>query len=119
MEFFHDARRIRDEPTDVKKSPYWLLVRVGCEQAALPFPEAEYTFHPKRKWRFDWAWVKQRVALEIDGGVWVQGRHARGSGLVKEHEKMNAAAALGWRIFRCTPQNVGNLALYAQLKEAL
>ena len=82
-------------------------------------PEAEHKFHDTRKWRFDFAWVKQKVALEVDGGVWVQGRHSRGSGLVKEHEKMNHAAALGYLVFRCTPQSVTDLAVYGLIKEAL
>ncbi len=64
--------------------------------------QREYRFHPTRKWRFDFADVKHRIAVEIDGGVWVQGRHTRGSGFVKDAEKLNEAAALGFRILRYT-----------------
>lgn len=75
-----------------------------CVGAGLPKPEAEYVFAPPRKWRFDWAFVAEKVALEIDGGAWIGGRHTSGSGFIKDMEKKNAAALLGWRIFYCTPR---------------
>jgi very-short-patch-repair endonuclease len=62
--------------------------------------EREFRFHPTRKWRFDAAFPEARVALEIEGGVWVRGRHNRASGFLKDMEKYNEAAALGWRVIR-------------------
>lgn len=70
--------------------------------------EKEFTFHPSRKWRFDYAWPKRKVAVEVEGAVWVQGRHTRGSGYVKDMEKYNEAAILGWRLIRVTPEMVRN-----------
>jgi very-short-patch-repair endonuclease len=65
-----------------------------------PIPEQEYQFHPERKWRFDFAWPAQLIAVEIDGGQWMRlrggGRHNRDV----DREKLNAAAVLGWRILR-------------------
>jgi hypothetical protein len=69
-------------------------------------PEFEYRFHPERKWRFDLAWPAAKVALEIDGAVWSGGRHTRGSGWLKDTEKLNAAACLGWRMLRCMPKDL-------------
>lgn len=68
----------------------------------LPQPMRELRFHPTRKWRFDWAWPEQRVALEVDGGRYALagGRHATDA----DHEKLNAAAALGWRVLHVSPQ---------------
>ncbi|ANN74594.1 hypothetical protein BAU08_05755 [Bordetella bronchialis] len=60
----------------------------------------EYRFAPPRLWRFDFAWPELKLAVEIEGGVWTQGGHTRGAGYVKNLEKYNAAAALGWRLFR-------------------
>lgn len=71
-----------------------------CRAFDLPEPVAEYRFHPVRKWRFDWAWPERKIAVEVDGGVWVQGRHNRGSGYLADMEKLNAAAEAGWRVFR-------------------
>lgn len=65
---------------------------------------AEHRFHPVRKWRFDYAWPDKRVALEVEGGAWIQGRHTRGAGFVKDLEKYNTAAAAGWTVIRVTPQ---------------
>ena len=49
---------------------------------------AEFYFAlPERRWRSDLAWPDVRVALEIDGGTWVNGRHNRASSIFKEMEK--------------------------------
>lgn len=74
----------------------------------LPKPESEHRFAPPRKWRFDYAWPSCKVALEIEGGAWIQGRHTRGAGYVKDMAKYSEAAILGWRILRVTPQQVQN-----------
>ena len=63
-------------------------------------PEREYRFHPKRRWRFDFAWPDLKIAVEIEGGVWTGGRHVRGAGFVKDCEKYNAAVEEGWRVLR-------------------
>lgn len=72
----------------------------------LPLPIQEYKFHPKRKWRMDYAWLEQKIALEVEGGVWSQGRHTRGSGFIKDMEKYNEAAVMGFRIIRCVPADL-------------
>lgn len=77
-----------------------------CRAAGLPEPIAEFRFAPPRKWRFDWALVDQKLAIEVQGGLFVQGRHSRGAALLKEHEKLNTAASLGWRVFFVTPQTL-------------
>lgn len=73
--------------------------------------ELEHKFAaPLRKWRFDAAiWRGQeKVALEVDGGVWTQGRHTRGAGWLKDAEKINTAAVLGWRVLHVTPDTIGD-----------
>ena len=52
----------------------------------------EYRFHPTRKWRFDAAFPSEKVAVEIEGGVWKYGRHNRASGFLNDMEKYNEAA---------------------------
>jgi len=63
---------------------------------------AEYRFAPSRRWRFDCAWPSQRVAVELEGGVYNQGRHTRGAGYAADCEKYNTAALLGWVVLRFT-----------------
>jgi hypothetical protein len=77
-----------------------------CVAAGLPEPVAEYRFAPPRRWRFDFAWTEHKVALEVDGGVFTNGRHTRGAGVLKDMEKLNTAAIAGWRVVRCTPQQL-------------
>ena len=60
----------------------------------------EYRFHPTRKWRFDFCWPEQRLAVEIEGSVWTNGRHTRGSGFIADTEKYNTATLMGWRVLR-------------------
>ena len=75
----------------------------------LPEPVREHVFDEGgRKWRFDLAWVEQRVACEIDGGVFMAGggRHQRGTGFTEDAEKSNAAVMQGWRLYRFTPAHI-------------
>ncbi len=57
-------------------------------------------------WRMDFAWPDALLAVEMDGGGFVGGRHGRGVGIEKDCEKYSSAAALGWRLIRCTPRQV-------------
>ena len=63
-------------------------------------PVREYAFAKPRRWRFDFAWPDQKLAVEVEGGVWANGRHTRGSGFVADTEKYNTAALLGWKVLR-------------------
>jgi len=71
-------------------------------------PETEYKFHPKRKWRLDYAWPDSKLAVEIEGGIWIRGRHNRALGFLKDKEKYNALAHMRWHLLRFTPQEEKN-----------
>lgn len=70
----------------------------------LPEPEREYRFakdlEPPRLWRFDFAWPEVRLAVEVEGGVWANGRHTRPKGYAEDLKKYNTAVQLGWRVLR-------------------
>lgn len=74
----------------------------------LPLPQREYFFHPQRLWRFDYAWPTLLLAVEIDGAVYTQGRHTRGSGFEEDCVKINEATLLGWRVLRFTTGQVNS-----------
>lgn len=93
------------------------LIHLKAEQ--LPAPEREYRFHGQRRWRFDFAWPDQMLAVEIEGGIWTNGRHTRGSGYEADAEKYNAAAELGWTVLRFTPRFVRSGEALAQVKRVL
>jgi len=70
-------------------------------------PTKEHRFHPDtKKWRFDFAWEDVKVAVEIEGGIWTNGRHTRGKGFIEDCDKYNAAAELGWAVFRFTEKHL-------------
>ena len=69
----------------------------------------EYKFHSTRKWRFDFAHPEKLIGAEIEGGSWIKGRHTRGMGYIKDMEKYNAAALMGWRVLRYTPQQTAEM----------
>lgn len=72
----------------------------------MPAPEREYRFAPPRRWRFDFAWPEQWVAVEVEGGAFVGGRHTRGAAFEKDAEKHSEATAMGWRVLRVTPAQI-------------
>lgn len=90
----------------MRTSPLEAEMALQIRAAGLPVPVREHRFHPSRRWRFDFAWPEHMVSLEIDGATWTGGRHTRGSGYHADCEKLNEAAALGWRVFRATSSMV-------------
>jgi hypothetical protein len=90
-----------------------------CKSFGIPAPVPEYRFHPTRKWRADYAWPAAKIILEVEGGVWTKGRHTRGAGFLKDCEKYNAAALLGYRVLRVTPKTLESTETMDMLREAL
>lgn len=74
--------------------------------AGLPAPVREYRFHARRRWRFDLAFERERVAVEVEGGAFVRGRHNRGAGYREDCRKYNEAVRHGWRVLRFLPEMV-------------
>lgn len=68
----------------------------------------EHEFHPERKWRFDFFLPAVGVAIEVEGGVWIEGggRHNRGKGFLGDLEKYNSAQAMGFKVLRFTPDQL-------------
>jgi very-short-patch-repair endonuclease len=90
-----------------------------CRAIGLPQPETEVKFHPTRKWRFDYAWPDKKIACEVEGAIYVRGRHSRGAGMEKDMEKYNAAALLGWRVIRVSTGHVKSGLAVTWLEQAL
>jgi len=85
----------------------------------LPDAQRELCFMTGRKWRFDFAWPAERLAVEIEGGVWSRGRHTRGVGFTEDCDKYNCAALAGWTVLRYTEQHVQDWTAAHQVAEAL
>jgi very-short-patch-repair endonuclease len=102
----------------MKDNNYPIFVAL-LKQQGLPDPEAEYKFLKNRKFKFDYAYPEKKIAIEIEGGLWIKGRHNRASGYIKDMEKYNLAALNGWRILRYTPQQTTSEKTIKQIQEIL
>ncbi len=86
-------------PQRLQRSPLEVLLAWQMDAAGLLYA-SEYRFHESRKWRVDFAFERARLAVEVEGGGWVNGRHNRGAGMEKDMEKYNALTLAGWRLLR-------------------
>lgn len=66
----------------------------------------EYRFDDKRRWRIDYAIVEKKIAIEVEGGAYTNGRHTRPSGFIADMEKYNELTRAGWRLIRVTPDDL-------------
>ena len=79
----------------------------------------EYKFWPQRKFRFDFAFVDERIAVEVDGGLHTQGRHTRADGYERDQAKRNEATIMGWRVLNFSPSMVSSGHAVHTIKRAL
>jgi hypothetical protein len=79
----------------------WQLLGPG---SAIPYatevPLAAAGVATARLWRFDVAFADERVAVEIEGGIFKGGRHQRIDGYTNDCDKYNAAQCDGWLVLR-------------------
>lgn len=75
----------------------------------IPGITQEFKFHPKRKFRADYAIPDKMILIEYDGLMSSKSRHTTVSGFTRDCEKMNLAAQLGYRVFRYTALNYANV----------
>lgn len=69
----------------------------------IPTPEREAKFHQTRNWRVDFMWRQQKLAVEIEGGIYNRGRHVRPAGFKNDILKYNALSIAGYKLLRFTP----------------
>lgn len=81
----------------------------------IPKPIPEYQFLIERKFRIDYAWPLQKVAMEIEGGIWTNGRHIQPKGFKIDMYKYNMLAELGWLLLRYEPKKID----YDQIKRTI
>lgn len=82
----------------------------------LPQPVREYKF---KQWRYDFAWPKLKVAVEIDGGTFFGGDHVRGKGYQRDCMKNNAAQLEGWSVLRADREMVDSAEFAVVVKKML
>lgn len=79
----------------------------------------EYHFCPTRKFRFDFYIPSASLGIEVDGSVWTNGRHTRGSGYVKDLEKFNLAIELSVKVLRYSTEMVMSGVAISQIEPIL
>ena len=82
------------------ESPLAAQFEAMWRQLGGPVLDTEVRFHPDRRWRFDYCHLATRTAIELEGGAYSRGRHTRGAGFIEDCHKYNAAARLGYTVFR-------------------
>lgn len=81
--------------------------------------EPEFKFHPSRRWRADWRLLAPitgsrvpqptKILVEFEGGLFNgKGGHSSVTGILRDCEKYNEAALMGWTVIRITPKHVVN-----------
>lgn len=87
----------------------------------LPVPEKEHRFHKTRRWRFDYAWVHEKIALEVEGLKGINnhvGRHRSIKGYKNDCEKYSHAAIEGWCVIRRTTDQLHSQETIDMIKRA-
>lgn len=79
----------------------------------------EHRFHPVRRFRFDYAILEHKIAIEQEGGIWTNGRHVRGAGYKRDMEKYSLAAVEGWIVIRRTPQELATMETLDLIRRAI
>jgi len=82
----------------------------------VPQPMREFYFH---KFRFDFAWPKVKVCVEIDGGTFFGGAHVRGKGYQRDCIKNNLAQLEGWVVLRADREMVSTAEFMNNVKRML
>ena len=78
--------------------------RFHVKLAGIPNPMGQFKFAESigRRWAVDFAWPKQKIVVEIEGGIWRRGggAHSHPMNILRDIEKYNALAMMGYRLFR-------------------
>jgi very-short-patch-repair endonuclease len=82
----------------MSSSPLEDLFAFQLDSAGLTGYVREYQAIPGRRFRFDFAWKKERLLVEINGGTYSKGAHSTGTGINRDYEKGNLAVLNGWRV---------------------
>jgi very-short-patch-repair endonuclease len=85
----------------------------------VPQPQRQYLFCPHRRWRVDFAWPVQKLAVEVEGGSWVGGAHVRPRRFEQDCRKYNQLALCGYRLLRFTGSQIKSGEALTVIEQAL
>lgn len=88
--------------------------------AGLPRPEREVQLIPKRRFKWDFVWEDERLAVEIQGGLHGTGApcrvckqrkpsgHTSAEGIQRDMEKNNLALLHGWVVLQFSARDLSD-----------
>ncbi len=59
----------------------------------------EFRAIPGRKFRYDFAFVEEKLLVEINGGTYTKGAHSTGQGIARDYEKIRLGQDHGWTVY--------------------
>lgn len=89
---------------DKEKNDIELILR----SLSIPYVK-EHRFHDVRRFKFDYAIVDSKIAIEYEGLFSKKSGHTTISGYTKDCDKYNLALVNGWKVLRYTALNYKNL----------
>lgn len=108
-----DSRNIKNKA--IKTDQFIKLVELYLKLDVWP----EFYFMVTRQWRFDYCIPEHKIFIEVEGGVYTNGRHTRPKGFMGDMEKYNSATALGWKMIRTTPSELLTTSLINIIKKTI
>jgi len=99
--------RLKRPKVKSEKAPNEFEAKLAKELKTLKIDfEQEFKFHPDRKWKADFHLIDKKILVEVEGGIWIGGRHTRGKGYLGDLEKYNAATMMGFQVIRFSTDQV-------------
>jgi very-short-patch-repair endonuclease len=121
-------------------TPYWKIAKAADNRkwedwflfhlkvAGLPKPKEQFRFAEVigRRWQTDFAWPDRKLIVEIEGGIWRKDEHGQWSGahthptnVLRDIEKYNHMALLGYRLLRFSPRDLKDGSAIEMMKKVL
>jgi hypothetical protein len=108
--FGHGGRKVKDWEGVLAFQIRSVLAPLG-----LPMPvgrgfgtdrQFQFAKQLERRFTVDYAWPIQRLLVEVQGGLWIGGAHARGWGVERDCEKAQLMAVLGYTLIPVTEKDI-------------
>lgn len=84
------------------------------EEAGIAGWCTEYEFHPERRWKVDYAWPTERLAVEVEGPV-----HRTKGRFSNDLDKYNSLALRGWTLLRFDTRRIATGKAVETIRAAL
>jgi len=79
-------------------SPLEDIFAFQLDSAGLTGYIREYQAIPGRKFRFDFAFIRENLLIELNGGTFTRGGHSTGTGIRRDYTKQNLCQIAGYKL---------------------